>query len=343
MTTYFISPTGNDTTGNGTQISPWLNLFKAEGVALPGDTIFCRGGNYGAQSVIWEASGTVGNVITVDAFENEIPIFSAPLSPNLNFITLDKASYATFRRLEVTGYKNMIHTDGCPRDGDLAVCGGVDIPATNIIIEENNIHDTISHAIYISGTSEDVIIRNNILRDPGQPEGQFGIQHCIQLWHGRPAKRVDIYNNICIGGNHGIILAKDWPPDVQENVNIFNNLFYENNMSGVSIWGTVPPIGHKVKNNIFVNSINGAQCIAAPFASTGQLAGITFDHNLYHKTGTGNFAELTDVNYTTFNAWKAGTGQDTNSLEGDPLFVNQALEDFHLQAGSPAIDMGVAT
>jgi hypothetical protein len=60
--------------------------------------------------------------------------------------------------------------------------------------------------------------------------------------------------------------------------------------------------------------------------------------------------------YATLAEWRAGTGLDTNSLSVDPVFVNPAAGDFHLQstagtyetggwftaaADSPCLDMGI--
>ena len=44
--TYYISPEGNDNSGDGSFEKPWYNLGKALSVAQAGDVIFCRGGRY---------------------------------------------------------------------------------------------------------------------------------------------------------------------------------------------------------------------------------------------------------------------------------------------------------
>lgn len=46
MSTYYISPTGNDTTGNGSLANPWLTLNKAYTSSAAGDTIQCAAGTY---------------------------------------------------------------------------------------------------------------------------------------------------------------------------------------------------------------------------------------------------------------------------------------------------------
>jgi hypothetical protein len=43
---YFIAPTGNDTTGTGSLSNPWRTLAKAHASTIPGDTVYMRGGTY---------------------------------------------------------------------------------------------------------------------------------------------------------------------------------------------------------------------------------------------------------------------------------------------------------
>lgn len=46
MATYYVSNSGSDTTGNGTELNPWATPRKAGEVLTTGDTLFIRGGTY---------------------------------------------------------------------------------------------------------------------------------------------------------------------------------------------------------------------------------------------------------------------------------------------------------
>lgn len=46
MATYYISPTGNNTTGNGSSGNPWLTITKANSSSAIGDTIILKAGTY---------------------------------------------------------------------------------------------------------------------------------------------------------------------------------------------------------------------------------------------------------------------------------------------------------
>lgn len=81
--TYYISPAGNDETGDGSFEKPWYNLGKAVSVAQAGDVIFCRGGRYkmswrGTDSKLtirMKQSGTAEQPIVISSYEAEAPIF----------------------------------------------------------------------------------------------------------------------------------------------------------------------------------------------------------------------------------------------------------------------------
>lgn len=81
--TYYISPAGNDQTGDGSFERPWYNLGKAVSVAQAGDVIYCRGGRYkmswrgtdGKLTVRMSQSGTAAAPIVVSSYGQEVPIF----------------------------------------------------------------------------------------------------------------------------------------------------------------------------------------------------------------------------------------------------------------------------
>src|SRR3990167_1903368 len=78
MTTYYISTSGDDTTGSGTFASPWKTIAKFDTVAVAGDILECRGGTYfvtGEQDL--DATGTSGSPIAVRPYQSEVPIFDA--------------------------------------------------------------------------------------------------------------------------------------------------------------------------------------------------------------------------------------------------------------------------
>lgn len=61
---YYCSPTGNNTTGDGTIANPWVDLIGAESRVRAGDLIYFRGGDYPAYP--YENFSRSRNILTID-------------------------------------------------------------------------------------------------------------------------------------------------------------------------------------------------------------------------------------------------------------------------------------
>ncbi len=73
--TYYVSPTGNDTTGDGSIGNPWKTIPKAVTAASAGDTIYLRGGTHSYTSTISiTKNGASGNPITLQAYLDEAAV-----------------------------------------------------------------------------------------------------------------------------------------------------------------------------------------------------------------------------------------------------------------------------
>jgi hypothetical protein len=99
-----------------------------------------------------------------------------------------------------------------------------------------------------------------------------------------------------------------------------------------------------VVNNTFAyNTGLGIQIVEEPQV----FVGFVIRNNLISDSeGLINFATMTEADLTMdHNFLGAGYTEihGTDYLEGDPLFVDPDAQDFHLQAGSPAIDQGSST
>lgn len=81
--TYYISPDGSDSAGDGTLEKPWYNLQYAVDKAVAGDHIVCRGGTYKPTmkkdgkkyTVRISSSGAADAPIVIRSFEDEKPVF----------------------------------------------------------------------------------------------------------------------------------------------------------------------------------------------------------------------------------------------------------------------------
>jgi hypothetical protein len=112
---------------------------------------------------------------------------------------------------------------------------------------------------------------------------------------------------------------------------------YGNYKDGFSIEGTSP--GTQIYNSIAVN--NGLTTNEFDlWVEDSSIQGFVSNHNLFWNSTSQAPVKYVTTLYSSVAAYGALSGQDTQSLQADPRFTNPAAGDFHLNAGSPAIDAG---
>ena len=166
-------------------------------------------------------------------------------------------------------------------------------------------------------------------------------------------------DNLSYGnGDHGI-----------DNNNAPNNVIVGNTVqgnvtAGINLEGSTGSGGAILANNISVD--NGLRRQSPSGTASGQptnirvdaasVSGTSMDYDLIYETdGTSQTIQWNSVSYTSLSAFQtAVSGQEAHGLEGDPLFAAAApiaqrpavapfnvainVGDYHLTAGSPAID-----
>jgi hypothetical protein len=166
------------------------------------------------------------------------------------------------------------------------------------------------------------------------PEPVYGQGILVQM-----SRDCEVYNNTCVGNHRVGIELRHHPyqqagnpghsPDrykLRDN-RIFNNLLADNGWDAIAI--TSPPAlasksdevsgNHSDYNLIF----HSAARLARPDAEGYARWGKAFAH------GTQSLEE-----------WRVYSGQDYNSIQWDPMFINPESKDFRVERTSPAIARG---
>lgn len=117
--TYYVSKTGNDTTGTGTISNPWATITKGQSMLAAGDTLLVRGGRY-YESVELTKQGTSGSQITIKAYPGETPVLDGTEAvtgwtqcvSNEAFLTVQGVTNSHYSNI----YKVKIHSSKLPTD-----------------------------------------------------------------------------------------------------------------------------------------------------------------------------------------------------------------------------------
>ena len=77
------------------------------------------------------------------------------------------------------------------------------------------------------------------------------------------------------------------------------------------------------------------------YVDTTSTAGLVSNYNIFWNSTGQDIIKYGPDRYSTVSAFTT-TGQDSQSIQADPNFIDPAAGDFHLRTGSPAIDSGTS-
>ncbi len=244
----------------------------------------------------------------------------------------------------------------------------------NSIIDGNISHDNSCVGILLSHGSNDNVISNNYSfsnysDDPVTPETITDAAG-IEL---RDSDSNLVIHNVVYGNEDSGINMYKVSGDGSQNNMIVGNLVYgnrdhgidNNNSTGQYIIGNTVQGNHTSGINLEANSFGGT-IINNIISDNGldpeqgrkayniyvddtSISGTTLDYNLYHISEGTYQIKWDSTGYASLATFvTALPSQEAHGLEGDPLFLNPANPagilvastggDYHLRAGSPAID-----
>jgi len=194
--------------------------------------------------------------------------------------------------------------------------------SSNGRIYRNEVHDTEAVGFYVDAQARythDIDVFDNVAHDV--VEDGFAVASEV----GGLLENVRLYNNIAYHNGWVGIDVSDCCIETHplSNIQIVNNTLYNNGWE----WGggivvlNAQAEGVVIRNNICCENLSFQIAVGADLLEER----VTVDHNLIH-----GFRDGEDEIY------------GAEPVEGDPRFVDSVGGNFHLAAGSPAIDTGSA-
>lgn len=371
--TYYVGTAGSDA-WPGTLSQPFKTIQHAVDLMAGGDTTYILGGTYNEPVRFFYKTNTTGQYMTLTNFPGATVVIDGTNVPfsysQEGLVYISSTNYVRISGLSIknanmagiyVGYSDHIeivkNQTYNTRTSGVGIWGG-----TNIVVDGNDIALACNGGgeedLKINGASH-VVVRNNHVHDGANPSNYGGeglnisggeasadgshdirvynntVNNLVKLGFGVEAWKnrlydVEVFNNISYNNAWGFIVASEQGGS-DEDVKIYNNIAYNNTNAGFAIpwWSGTADGLHK--NIQFVN--NTAYGNGTGFTvQSPRNEGVIFRNNILF----GNRGAVSII--------AGAQGQITldHNLTTDPLFVNSAGADFHLQSGSPAIDAGAS-
>jgi len=217
--------------------------------------------------------------------------------------------------------------------------------ARNGLIKDNIVHDCVSSyatsgGIYVDG-GKDLIIENNVTYKNGYGI-EVGCENSGKTTSNIIIRNNLIYNNVTAGLSLG---GFDYPNSGKVvDCSVTGNTFYQNDSSNSFLGEFYLSYSENciiTSNIIYLNSNN-----TFAYTELSQPNIVVDYNNIFLDTGAANFeVSWNGTFYFGYANYLNGTGNDANSIFGDPLFLDENIlnPDLHLQIGSAAIDNGDPT
>jgi parallel beta-helix repeat protein len=348
-------------TGSGTVDQPFCTISAAATRVAAGQTVQVASGTYSEQVTI-PVSGTSTAPITFTA----APGATVTVTGKVNGFLVSSKSWITISGFTVTNTSgNGIYISG---SSYIAVTGnhvtysgqplsgysktGIALSNSSDSLVSNNTadHNTYAGIELKNGSTRDEVRDNVTFSNARQYERAApGIR-----LYGSPGNVVDgnishnnedsgieaysgsndtlIYNNVTYNnGDHGI---DDYVTTGQR---IFANTVYKNVTAGINVEGG--STGATLANNISVdNGIKSPRTHSDIRIESGSTSGTTLDYDVVYLSTPDTILIWSSVSYSSLAAFQAASGQEAHAVQASPLWTNPTGGDFHLTAGSPAID-----
>ncbi len=347
--------------GSGTLDQPFCTIGAAAARVAAGETVQVASGTY-PERVVVSSSGTSGAPVVFRA----APGASVTLNGQANGFYISSKNWVSvdgFSVINTTDYGIAVNTSShiTLANNHVSYSGKPLQGYTKYGIRLNNVSDslvsgnTVDHNTnagigLVSGSTRNQVLDNVSFRNAqGYQRAAAGIHLYAapantiagNVTHDNEDSGINcypssngcvIYNNVAYGnGDHGI------DDSFAADATIVANTVYNNVTAGINVEGQAT--GATLANNISVdNGIGSPRTHSDIRVESGSTAGTTMDYDLVYLTRPDTLLIWNSVSYTSLAAFQAASGQERHGIQADPKWANPIGGDFHLLAGSLAVD-----
>ena len=370
---YYMAKNGLDS-NPGTQAQPWLTFQKAVTTMVAGDTLYIRAGVYNEGLKILNKLGTNTQHITFKNYPNEKAIIDGTGLGSQGAVYINNSSYITIDGLEIRNtasagvqasygenhyleFLNMTVHD-CGSSSFTIGYNSLFGKVTDVLISGCNVYNLCKADGSDSGIAiisvDSFEIKNSRIADT---RGEAGVEikagctngkihhnefvrTCLYIdAFGQPTSNIDLYDNYFHDApEFALFLGCEERPTTETNINVYNNLFYNNHRGCFVAYGeaggfttlTFSFVNNTcyqnagsgwtdiifgdatgnynnciIANNIIVCATSNTPPIMNIYPSNG---GTTIDHNIFYCAGGTLYPESTEY------------PRGTNPILTDPLW-----------------------
>ena len=372
--TYYVTNTGSGTVC--TQAQPCRQIRNALDLVGPSDTILVGDGSYlgfdvddidgqPGQPITIQAQGSNAVVtVTTDRPDNRDTIFIT----FSDWIVIDglRSSNANRAAVRVDNSDHVTVRNGV--FGTNGTWGIFTDFSDDTLLEANECYGSVGeHGIYVSNSSDRPIVRGNHLH--GNARAGLHMNGDLSAGGDGVISGALVENNVIHGNGGGSPVATGGAAGinmdgVQDSI-VRNNLLYDNHATGIVAFqedGGQGPRGLQILHNTVDQASNGRWALQIFDTAGAILVRNNVLYNRHPTRGSLNYGDATDVANTdsdynvlervspdgdatifTLAQWQ-GMGHEPHSVSLGSLaslFVNANGGDYHLPAGSPAVDRGI--